>query len=136
MEPTNVCSHHLYAVDLEQEISTDRQPQKLPVRHIIARPMARKVPRAHAVAPANDERPLPDLFEKLMSGNSGEMSEVGMHFPVGELFLGGGVVGNIDVDSHLVDAFILLLLLFLGVLLLRAEATTVFKVYPLAEDYF
>ena len=30
----------------------------------------------------------------------------------------------------------MLLLLFLGVLLLRAEATTVFKVYPLAEDYF
>jgi len=46
------------------------------------------------------------------------------------------MAGTKALQSKGPRAYVLTLFLFLALLILKVQATTVFKVYPLAEDYF
>lgn len=55
VKPTDVSPDHLDAENLEEEVPTDGQSQKLPIGNIVARPMACVYSCPHTVAPTDNK---------------------------------------------------------------------------------
>lgn len=71
--------------------------------------MTSKMTCSYTVASANNEGTDTCFFEKFVSMDSRKMAEIGMYFSVVEFANSRGrVVLDFNVDSHLIDSFILL----------------------------
>lgn len=108
VKAADVCPHHLYSEYLEEKVAIDGEPEEVPIGYVVSSPVACKIASSHAVASGDNERPLSFLLEELMSGNSGHMAIVGVLLPMKQRLFGGGVMGNLDIDGHLINSLILL----------------------------
>jgi hypothetical protein len=108
VESTDIRAYHLDAKYLEEEVTTDRQSEEVPIGNIVSSPMSCEMTRTDAVASADDKGSLPHLAEELVDGNGRKMAVVGMYLAMKKAFIEGSVVREIDADAHLIDSFGLL----------------------------
>lgn len=79
MESADISPHHLDAENLKQEVAADRQPQELPVRYIVPRPVPSVRSSPHTVASRYYERS-PMFLQEAVGGHCRQMTIVSMHF--------------------------------------------------------